>query len=76
MATILVSMASVHGQRKLCCWIAFARYTQYFIKNLVTVGKQETSAINSGTSSDASIIKPGMYSTLEEMQLLMRVVYP
>eukprot|EP00957_Ditylum_brightwellii_P044921 3406921-Ditylum_brightwellii.AAC.1 len=69
-------MATVPGQKKLCRWIAFTRYAQHFIQNLMTVGKQETSAINSGTSSGASIIKLGMYSTLEEMHLLMRVVYP
>eukprot|EP00957_Ditylum_brightwellii_P165218 12578985-Ditylum_brightwellii.AAC.1 len=76
MATMLVSVATVPRQKKLCRWIPFARYAQHFIQNLVTEGKQEASAINSGTSSGTSIIKLGMYSTLEEMQLLMRVVYP
>eukprot|EP00957_Ditylum_brightwellii_P070128 5326957-Ditylum_brightwellii.AAC.1 len=58
MDTMLVSIATVPGQKKLCCWIAFDRYGQHFIQNLVTVGKQETSATNLGTSSDASLIKP------------------
>eukprot|EP00957_Ditylum_brightwellii_P130561 9959591-Ditylum_brightwellii.AAC.1 len=69
-------MAMVHGQKKLSRWIAFARYGQHFIQNLVTVRRQETSTINLGTSSDALIIKPETSSTLEEMHLLMRVVYP
>eukprot|EP00957_Ditylum_brightwellii_P101536 7738427-Ditylum_brightwellii.AAC.1 len=33
------------------------------------VGRQETSAINLGTLSNTSVIKPGTYSTLEEMHL-------
>eukprot|EP00957_Ditylum_brightwellii_P120139 9167134-Ditylum_brightwellii.AAC.1 len=66
MDTMLVSVATSHGQKKLCHWITFARYTQHFIQNLVTVGRQETSVINLGTSSYASITNPGMSFTLEE----------
>eukprot|EP00957_Ditylum_brightwellii_P113143 8628722-Ditylum_brightwellii.AAC.1 len=76
MDAMLVSMATASGQKKLCHRIALARYGHHFIQNLVTVGKQETCTINSDTSSNASIIKPEIYFTLEEMHLLMRVVYP
>eukprot|EP00957_Ditylum_brightwellii_P067285 5106188-Ditylum_brightwellii.AAC.1 len=73
---MLVSVAMVPEQKKLCCWIAFARYSQHFIQNLVTVQRQETSVIKLGASSSDSITKSGMSSTLEEMHLLISVVYP